>query len=465
MDGTLLATDVLWESLLVLLKNKPLQIFSLPLWLSKGKAHFKRELARRVKPNPATLPCRESVMAFLREEKESGREIVLATASDHLVAQSVADHLGIFSAVHASDGRVNLSGAHKRRALEQHYGNKGFDYIGNSAVDLPIWQAANQALLVHPSSRLLKKARRVSPVRRVFSSQARPFSVFLKALRVSQWVKNILVFVPLLMAHKIAETALTLQALCAFVVFSLCASSVYIVNDLLDLESDRQHPRKKHRPFAAGTLAIKTGVLLAPLLLACSFAISFIFLPLLFTALLALYLVLTTAYSFYLKRLLFVDVLILAGLYTLRVLAGGIAVEVYISPWLLAFSSFFFLNLAVVKRYAELRMVQERKQAHSSGRGYLVGDNELLRSLGPAAGYLSVLVLTLYINSKEVTVLYEHPTVLWLIAPFLLYWITRIWFKAHRGQMDDDPIVFAVKDPTSYAVGAVVAAILILASP
>ncbi len=464
MDGTLLATDVLWESLLVLLKNQPLKIFSLPLWLLKGKAYFKRELARRVKLNPAALPYRESVLAYLRDEKESGRDIVLATASDHQVAQSIAEHLGIFSAVHASDGRVNLSGAHKRRTLETQYGRKGFDYIGNSAVDLPIWQAANQALLVQPSSGLLKKARQVSSVHRIFSSRKKRLAVFLKALRVTQWVKNILVFVPLLMAHKIAEPALAPQAICAFLVFSLCASSVYIVNDLLDLESDRQHPRKKNRPFAAGALEIKTGVLLAPLLLVSSFVISFKFLPLLFTALLALYLVLTTAYSFYLKRLLIVDVLILAGLYTLRVLAGGIAVEVFISPWLLAFSSFFFLNLAVVKRYAELRMMQERQQARSSGRGYIVDDNELLRSIGPTAGYLSVLVLMLYINSKEVTVLYKHPTVLWQIAPFLLYWITRIWFMAHRGQMDDDPIVFAVKDPLSYAVGAVVVVILVLAS-
>jgi 4-hydroxybenzoate polyprenyltransferase len=464
MDGTLLATDVLWESLLVLLKSQPLKIFSLALWLFKGKAYFKRELARCVKLNPAALPYRESVLAYLREEKEAGRELVLATASDQRVAQSVADHLGIFSAVHASDGRVNLSGAHKRRALEKHYGSKGFAYIGNSEADLPIWQAADQALLVQPSSRLLKKARQASPVHRVFFGRKKRLPVFLKALRVSQWVKNILVFVPLLMAHKVTDVALAQQAVVAFFVFSLCASSVYIVNDLLDLESDRQHPRKKNRPFAAGALEIKTGVLLAPLLLVSSFVLSFNFLPPLFTVLLTLYLVLTTAYSFYLKRLLMIDVLILAGLYTLRVLAGGIAVAVFISPWLLAFSSFFFLNLAVVKRYAELRMMQERQQSRSSGRGYMVGDNELLRSIGPTAGYLSVLVLMLYINSREVTVLYHHPFWLWQLAPLLLYWITRIWFMAHRGQMDDDPIVFAVKDPISYAVGAGVAAILVLAS-
>ncbi|MGH7601237.1 MAG: UbiA family prenyltransferase, partial [bacterium] len=234
MDGTLLATDVLWESLLVLLKNQPLKIFSLPFWLLKGKAYFKRELARRVRLNPTVLPYRESVLAFLREEKESGREIVLATASDQHVAQSVADHLGIFSAVHASDGRMNLSGAQKRSTLETQYGHKGFDYIGNSDVDLPIWQAANQALLVQPSSGLLKKARQVSSVHRIFFSRKKRLSVFLKALRATQWVKNILVFVPLLMAHKIAEPALVPQAICAFLVFSLCASSVYIVNDLLD---------------------------------------------------------------------------------------------------------------------------------------------------------------------------------------------------------------------------------------
>jgi 4-hydroxybenzoate polyprenyltransferase len=247
------------------------------------------------------------------------------------------------------------------------------------------------------------------------------------------------------------------------VAFSLCASCVYIVNDLLDLEADRLHPHKRRRPFAAGALPIKAGVVAAPLLLAASFIIAAGFLPIRFFIVLGLYFLLTTAYSFYLKRVLIVDVLVLAGLYTVRLFAGGIATNVPISPWLLAFSIFFFLNLAFVKRFSELHLMQESKQTKSKGRGYVVGDIELFRSIGPASGYLSVVVLCFYINSREVVLLYKHPELLLLIGPFLLYWITRLWLWALRGKMTDDPIVFTARDPVSYLIGALVIAIMIIA--
>jgi len=463
LDGTLIATDALWESLLLLIKTKPLSFFSLPFWLLKGKAYFKRQLALRVKLNPASLPYRENVLSFLQKEQERGREIVLATAADEYVAQGVAAHLGIFAEVLASDGDNNLSGRRKLEALKKYSGANGFDYIGDAEVDLSLWQASHRAHLVEPSIALLNKARRVATVGGVFTEKKNNFRSFIKALRVYQWVKNILLFAPLLMAHKVFEIDRHLQALYAFVAFSLCASCVYIVNDLLDLEADRLHPHKRHRPFAAGTLPIKAGVLAAPLLLAASFIIAAAFLPAQFFIVLGLYFTLTTAYSFHLKRVLVVDVLVLAGLYTLRLFAGGIATNVPISPWLLAFSMFFFLNLAFVKRFSELHLMQESKQTKSKGRGYVVGDIELFRSIGPASGYLSVVVLCFYINSREVVLLYKHPELLLLIGPFLLYWITRMWLWALRGKMTDDPIVFTARDPVSYFIGALVIAILIIA--
>lgn len=463
MDGTLFATDALWESLLILVKTKPLSLLSLPFWLLKGKAYFKRQLALRVKLNPASLPYRENVLAFLKKEREAGRSIVLATAADEQVAQGVAAHLGLFAEVLASNGDLNLSGHRKLEALQKNSGHNGFDYIGDAEVDLPLWQAAQQAYLVEPSGRLLGKARRVATIGGVFTEKKNSFLSLFKALRVYQWVKNILVFVPLLMAHKVLELDRQWQALYAFIAFSLCASSVYIVNDLLDLEADRLHPHKRHRPFAAGALPIKVGVFTAPLLLAGSFIVAAMLLPLHFSLLLGAYFVLTTAYSFHLKRVLIIDVLVLAGLYTLRIFAGGIATDVPISPWLLAFSMFFFLNLAFVKRFSELYLMQENKQNKSKGRGYVVGDIDLFRSIGPASGYLAVVVLCFYINSKEVVPLYKHPEFLLLIGPFLLYWMTRMWLWALRGKMTDDPIVFTAKDPVSYLIGAIVAVIMFIA--
>jgi 4-hydroxybenzoate polyprenyltransferase len=453
MDGTLLATDVLWESLLVLLRTQPWRLVFLPAWLLKGKAYLKHQIAQHVVLDPKSLPYRDDVLDFLRREKEAGREIVLATASDRRFAEAVAHYLGLFSAVLASDGRVNLAGRQKLKALEMYVGAKAFNYLGNGKADLPLWKAASEVSVVHPSTRLLRQAQRVGAVLRIFSPRANRFRSFLQALRVSQWVKNALLFVPLLLAHKVTEGAQVLSAIFAFCSFSFCASGVYVVNDLLDLESDRHHPRRKFRPFAAGTLPISTGVLLVPLLLGGSFLIAALLLPPLFAAALGLYVAMTTAYTFYLKRIVVLDILMLAGFYAIRVLAGAVAVTVPVSPWLLMFSMFLFLSLALVKRYSELVLTHAGGETLARGRGYLVHDRELLQGIGITSGYLSVLVLALYVSSKEVTALYQHPQALWLVCPFLLYWITRVWFLVYRGAINDDPLVFALKDPASYAVG------------
>jgi 4-hydroxybenzoate polyprenyltransferase len=286
-----------------------------------------------------------------------------------------------------------------------------------------------------------------------------------KALRMHQWIKNVLVFVPLLMAHKILDTTSLVRAAYALVAWCLCASGIYLLNDVFDLKTDRMHPRKKHRPLAAGAITSRSVWVLVPLLLIAGLAIGFVMLPEPFGLALVLYLGLTTAYSMYLKRLLMVDVLVLAGLYTLRVLSGGFATAIPVSPWLLAFSMFLFLSLAFVKRYTELRSVGiPESMPLASRRNYTTEDTELLKNFGTVSGYLSVLVLVLYINSKEVVSLYRQPTILWLVGPCLLYWITRVWLLAHRGKMDDDPIVFTVKDPASYVVGAMVVAVIVAAT-
>ncbi len=463
LDGTLLRTDVLWESVIALARHKPWLLALLPLWLVRGKAQLKRKLASHVALNPATLPYRTDVLDMLRAEHASGRELILTTATDAGPAEAIAAHLGIFSSVCASDGVTNLSGQRKLRAILLRVGNGGFDYIGDASVDLPIWRAANGAILVNPSKRVLSAAERDARVSAIMRGQPTLLPALLRSLRPHQWVKNSLLFVPLLLSHRIVNFGTLQQAMIAFAAFCLAASSVYITNDLLDLEADREHPRKRNRPFASGALPISAGVMMVPLLLAGAFALSLLLLPRVFTIGLGAYVALSTTYSLYIKQQVLLDVFVLAGLYTLRVLAGGLATGITISPWLAAFSMFFFTSLAFLKRYSELLLLREHSQNQFHRRDYAASDMDLLRSVGSASGFVSVLVLALYINSAEVLELYGRPEVLWLVVPLFLYWVSRLWLFGHRGKVQDDPIVFAIKDPASYAIAALVAATMVIA--
>jgi len=465
MDGTLLATDVLWEMLILLLKSKPALLLRLPFWLLKGKAFLKRQLASHIALNPALLPYRETVVTYLSCEHQKGRDLILATASDQEVADRVARHLGLFSAVLASDGTTNLAGRTKLSAIVRHAESGVFDYIGNSSTDLPIWQQASHAILVQPSRRLLNEVGKTSRIEAVLCPQQPSLTVFLRMLRVHQWSKNVLLLVPLLLAHKFDDPKRILAGVLAFVAFSLAASAVYIVNDLLDLESDRAHPHKGSRPLAAGLVPIPLALAIAVLAAASGFGIAGALLPKLFVGMLLLYQGTTMAYSLGLKRVAILDVVVLAGLYTIRVLAGSVAVNVPDSPWFLAFSMFLFLSLAFVKRYAELRLAEGNGGSNGflAARGYLPGDLDLLRSVGAASGYVAVLVFALYINSPEVHTLYHRPVALWLIGPLLLYWVTRVWFLAHRGRMHGDPVVFALSDLPSYFLAGCIGVILLLA--
>jgi len=465
LDGTLIKTDLFWESFIRALKQNPLCIFAALFWWTRGRAFLKKKLAGRVTIKPATLPYNESFLKFLREQKNAGRKIILATASDFQIAMPVARHAGVFDEVLASDGETNLRSAAKLKLLTEKFGERGFDYAGNSSADLAVWGGAREAIVVNASPSLVKKASDRAKQGRAFEPDAGWSSALLRSLRPHQWVKNAIVFVPVIAAHKLNETSLLLRDGQAFLIFCLCASGVYLVNDLLDLDADRRHPAKKNRPFAAGDLPLQTGLILGPALLLAGLLLA-VQLSWLFVGVVAVYLLLTTSYSWWVKRVALLDVFVLAGLYTIRLIAGHAATGIVYSSWLLMFSMFIFLSLALVKRYVELAGANEIESDKSAiaGRGYVAGDLEMVASLGTGSGYLAALVLALYVNSSQVTTLYAHPNLLLLICPLLLYWISRVWLLAHRGHMHDDPVVFALKDAGSYIVAALALFVLWLAT-
>lgn len=462
-DGTLIHSDLLHESALRLVKRSVLQALRMPFWFLQGKARAKERLAGAVDLDPAWLPYNEPFVDFLRAEKARGRRLVLATASPVVQAQAVADHIGVFDEVVATAGGINLKGASKAERLIARFGEKGFDYAGNDGADVPVWKAARQAIVVNADGHTLDAARSVASVSRVFEGAGGGFLDMLRALRLHQWLKNILVFLPLLAAHRQQEAALVVDALLAFLAFGLCASSVYVVNDLLDLPADRAHDRKRSRPFASGKVSILRGTLMVPVLLAGAAAIAALLNPLYQLCLFG-YLVLTTLYSLWLKNQVVVDVMLLAALYTSRVIAGAAATLIRPSFWLLAFSMFLFLSLAIIKRYSEMLVVLRSKRERAAGRGYTVHDLPVLMGLGTASGYCSVMVLALYVNSPDVGRLYPDRLVLWLLLPPFLYWISRAWMKTHRGEMHDDPVVFAARDWQSLVIAALIAAILVAAT-
>ncbi len=398
LDGTLMRSDVLLESLLLLVKRNPLYLFRAALWWLRGKACLRSEIASRVELDPAVLAYNQACLDWLRAERQSGRPLWLCSATNPQLAKRVAAHLRLFDEVKTGPG---------------------------------IATAANPA--------------------RNFAAPGLNVRAFIRALRPHQWAKNALLLVPLLAAHHLTAPGALLNALLAVAAFCLCASSVYVTNDLLDLASDRAHHHKSQRPFASGDLSLLAGLIMAPALLGAAALIAAM-LPERFILVFATYFVLTLAYSLFLKGRVVVDALILAGLYTLRVIAGAGAVTVALSFWLLLFSVFLFLSLAFVKRFAELDALRRRERLNAAGRGYTVEDLPILQSLGTAAGYLSVLVLALYINSPDIQSLYQRPKVIWMLCVLMIYWISRVWMMAQRGQMHDDPVVFALKDRISIGV-------------
>lgn len=462
LDGTLVKTDLLIESLLSLIKQNPFYILALPFWMLRGRAFLKRQVNRRVTLDVSFLPYDRELLDHLKVQHARGRPLVLATGNDERVARQVADHLQLFERVLASDGAVNLSSRTKRDRLVAEFGERNFDYAGNERRDLEVWSSARKAIIVNSTKGIIRRAGRVADIEKIFNSRDGVLKPYIRALRLQQWLKNLLVFVPLVMAHRYNDLALVGQAFLAFCAFGLCASSVYLLNDLTDLSADRHHPRKRMRPFAAGELPLLWGLGSAPLLLGFSIFLAW-FLPLPFLGMLLLYFFLNLGYSFTLKRVVLLDVIILAGLYTMRIMAGSASVAIWPSPWLLAFSTFLFLSLALLKRYAELVMVHAVSGGNIQVRGYQVIDKELLASLGAGSGYVAVLVLAMYISSGAAEILYTRHELIWFLCPLLLYWISYVWLIAHRGGMDDDPLVFVFRNRVSQIVILLSAFIVVLA--
>jgi 4-hydroxybenzoate polyprenyltransferase and related prenyltransferases len=461
LDGSLIHTDILYETFVRALFRHPWCIFMLLPWLLKGKAHLKMKLAALVDFDIAALPYNQTLIDYLQQQKH--REIILCTATNEKLAQNIAGHLGFFHGAIGSTATENLTGSAKAKVLCDRYGEGKFSYVGNEKRDLKIWKYAASAIVVERGEHLARKISTFCPVEHACPAPTPTLKVIAKALRLHQWVKNILLFVPLLTSHQFMNPELIGKCLLAFLSFGLCASATYLANDLSDLDSDRVHWKKKFRPLAAGTLSIRRAIFIMGASLPLSLILAAYISPLFLLALIV-YIVLTLAYSFLLKRLQTVDIITLASLYTLRIVAGGFAVSIQPSFWLLAFSMFLFLCLALVKRISEILKTGVNGEIKKlSGRGYYTSDIQILNSLATASGMLSILVFAMYLNSQDVMELYQFPHLLWLVCPLLLYWIVRILIMSSRGEIDEDPIVFALKDRRSWLAGFIIGIILLIA--
>ncbi len=463
LDGTLIRTDLLYEALARLSKGGLVPLIQAPFWLSKGRAGFKREVASRVELEPSSLPYDERLIEFLRGEKGRGRRLILVTASDLRWAEQVAAHLELFDEVMGSDGSTNLEGETKAHALVERFGDQGFDYAGNGPADLPVWKRARRAIAVNTPPAIENGLRQDGNLAESFPSVPLTPKTLVGAIRIRQWVKNLLVFVPIITAHKLQDPGVLAAGAVAFAAISICASGIYLINDLLDLDSDRKHPKKRDRAIASGSLPIPYAVLLSLVLIAAGLAIS-LRLPADAVKLIVVYLFATTAYSLSLKRRVLLDVFTLSFLYTLRVLLGGAATGLLLSPWFLAFAVFTFLSLAFCKRAAEIVRLKRSEANEAHGRAYFTWDHLVVQTSGITSAYLAAIVLALYLQSDTVRRFYASPAWLWLLVPAFLYWISRIWVLVNRGEMDEDPVLFATRDRVTYLTALLSAAVLILAT-
>ena len=478
LEGGLLPQTVFWEAFLHYVRKNPLRIILALLWAFLDRAKLNHAVYQSAGFSMAALPYHPALCASLREEHERGRPLILVARIPEDLAKRAAEALGVFSHVYcvketkkeqntseSSGGFVswwqdNL-GTDFPKAHEQPL---AMTYVCRGAEHQEHYSLAENLILVHQKKESQSASRSALESYPLVQEKG---PALLKAIRLHQWSKNALLFVPLVLAHRWQETWLFVHVLLGFVSFGLCASSVYVLNDLLDVAADRKHHRKKTRPFASGALSVPLGFFLIALLLPLGATLAFIVSPD-FLLVMTLYYSTTVGYSFWFKQIAMVDVLVLAGLYTIRLVAGATAASVTLSFWLVAFSLFFFLNLALVKRFTEMVSLRHQNgseggQVKAAGRGYCADDAPLLRGLGIAAGYISVLILALYLDSDQVKRLYRAPSMLWGMVPLFVYWISRNWLLASREKMHDDPIVFALKDSASYLVAVSLAIFLFLA--
>ncbi|MFT3967456.1 MAG: UbiA family prenyltransferase [Sphingobium sp.] len=461
LDGTLIKSDLLVESAISAFSDDPAGIAGKILKSRMDKAAIKALMAEASDFDPTFLPYDENVLALVREARAEGRMTYLASAADARLVAQVAEHHGLFDGWFASDGVTNLSGEAKARRLVGTFGEGGFDYVGNAMVDVAVWKAAHTGYAVRAPSAAFARMRRAGRPLQPIAHDRPDLATWLRQLRVHQYAKNALIFVPMVLAGEFTPAALT-HSVAALVAFSLAASSIYIVNDIVDLHADRRHPSKMHRPIASGKVPIRSALIMSMLLLAAAMAIgAATSLP--FFGVLLAYLALTTAYSFSLKRKFLVDVLALSMLYAVRVVAGSAATGTAMSDWLLAFAVMFFTSLALIKRYTELAKRKDADLGDARNRNYKVGDMSMVMSMAVASAYVSIMVLALYFASPAVHGAYRHPDILWTVCPIMLYWVGRMLMLAHRRLMHDDPVVFALRDRMSSGMVGLVLLIMIAA--
>ncbi|MEM9781139.1 MAG: UbiA family prenyltransferase [Pseudomonadota bacterium] len=464
LDGTLIAGDMFLEQCLLALKGGPAAWGGMAGAFTSGIASAKAWCADHTRIDPATLPFRAEVLDWLRGEHARGRRLILATAADRKVADAVATHLGLFDLVLASEDGRNLKGRAKAEAIRETLGDAAFDYLGDSTADRAVWSSAGRA---HVVARGAADAQRLSDGVDVAHWIARPGAgagTLLRAMRVHQWAKNALLFAPLFLSHSYTDPVAWSLALTAFLAMGLCASGTYFVNDLLDLANDRVHPTKRHRPLAAGLIAPREGIVWASGLIGAGLLIGLAAGGVAVFAALIAYIAITLSYSLYLKRVAIADVMLLALLYLFRIVLGSVATAIAISDWLAAFSIFFFTSLGFLKRLSDLPIETASSSDLRAGRGYAGRDAPLLTMLGVGAGYCSVIIMALYINDPEVLSLYARPELLWAVCFVILFWLSRLWLLAHRREVPDDPVIFAVRDPISHGCGVLCLVLIVLAS-
>lgn len=454
LDGTLIKGDLFIEAILRFVFANPLRAFTLLFWMMKGRAYAKAKLAEAAPVDATILPYDQRVVDWLKAERASGRTVVLATASDRRAAEAVAEHVGVFDAVFASDGDVNLKSRRKAERLAAAFPG-GFVYAGNEAADVKVWAKASGAVVANASGGIVRAARKATAIEETFPPTVNKARALIKAIRPQQWAKNVLVFLPMLVGQGLLDVQAWGNALIAFFALSCAASSVYLVNDASDIDADRRHHRKRNRPFAAGALSPATGLVVSVFLFAAGMGLGALagVMPLVL-----LYLATSTLYTFWLKRVVLVDVFVLACLYTIRILLGGFATGYIASEWLMAFSSFFFLSLALAKRAVEVDTLALKGGGELNRRGYFSRDGQILKMMGLGSGFAAALVLALYLQDDQVATHYAEPFMLWFLPAAIVFWICRLWLMADRGEMHDDPLIFAFRDRTSWVAGAVAAA-------
>jgi 4-hydroxybenzoate polyprenyltransferase len=459
LDGTLTYADTLLESMVSQCFRPQMAraLIALPVI---GSAAFKERIAALGDFDPALLPYNQALLLYLKRQKLEGRYLVLATAANRAVANAVADHVGLFDEVIASDAKRNLKGRAKAAALCERFGDKGFVYAGNDTSDIAVWKVAAAALPVNAAPAVIRRSRHVAEVEESFPPHPSPFTALLRAMRPHQWVKNLLVFIPIFTAHAIGDVEAWISAVLTFAAFCAMASAIYLINDVTDLAADRRHPRKRLRPFASGALPLPTGLAAAAILAATGTAFAIASDTL---GVIAIYALMSTAYSLTLKEKPLVDVFLLGALYTIRLFGGGVATGHALSLWLLAFSAFLFLGLALLKRVAELGLTRQVNAVPSGRRGYMTADIPVLQAFGCAASFASSLVLALFVQREVTATQYASPGLLWGIVPIMLFWQCRLWLSTARGYMHDDPIVYSAHDWVSWIVGGSVMLVLLLA--